>query len=232
MKIFIFCFFSLQLLANTTVRYRGEAHANKDLKNPIIYIENHEVQYDSKGKLVMAVTKYSDPTGKPIAELRSDFKESMTVPAHIVTDFRNGNIQGLRRENGKLVMFDQVKGEAEKTKIITDKESEDRVLVGCQGLNYYVLNNLNTFDFERKVPIRFLIPGKLDYYDFSLEKTGEVDGILDFEIAIQSWILRLFAPKLYVKYDKNKKRIVWYQGLSNITNDKGETQNVTIEYFF
>jgi hypothetical protein len=213
--------------ADQTVHFQGEARIDGQL----VYVENHEVLYDNAGRLLEAKTLYDSPAGKPIAEINSDFRESVTVPDHTVRDFRTGNIQGLRRENGAVVLFDQDPGKPERTRSLTEKDAGDRILVGCQGLNYYLLGNLERLDPKAKLPLRFLIPGKLDYYDFNLERTGEsADGIVDYEISIQDWFLRFFAPKLYVKYDKNAKHLIWYQGLSNITDEKGDPQNVTITY--
>jgi len=72
----------------------------------------------------------------------------------------------------------------------------------------------------------------LDYYDFKMKKVKESkeEGIVEFEIAVQNWFLKLFAPKLFVKYDKIKKHIVWYKGISNIKDDLGKNQIVTITY--
>ena len=213
--------------AEQTAYYQGEAR----MDGKIAYIERHEVLFDGTGKLLQATTHYQDPTGRPIADLQSDFRDSLTVPTHVIRDFRTGNLQGLRREGEKIILFDEDPGKPERTRILNTKDAGDRILVGCQGLNYYLLGNLESLDPETKLPLRFLIPGKLDYYDFTLQKTGEsADGIVDFEIAIENWFLRLFAPKLYVKYDKKEKHLVWYRGLSNITNEKGETQVVTITY--
>jgi hypothetical protein len=98
-------------------------------------------------------------------------------------------------------------------------------------LNYDLLGNLEKIDPDTKVPIRFLIPGKLDTFDFALRKTAESpDGIVDFEVTVQNWILKLFAPKLYLRYDKNTRRLMGYRGISNIMDDRGRLQNVTITY--
>lgn len=214
-------------LANKTTFYEGEAK----LDGKTVYLEKHEVLYDDAGKLLQAITRYQDPAGKPIADLQSDFRQSLTVPNHTVKDFRTGNIQGLRREQDKVILFDQDRDKPERTRILNDSDADNRVLVGCQGLNYYLLGNLQAIDPDKPLPLRFLIPGKLDYYDFILNKTAETpEGLVSFEIAIQNWFLKIFAPKLIVKYDKTMKRIAWYQGLSNITNEKGENQVVTITY--
>lgn len=218
--------------ANRVMTYQGNAKADQTL----VYTESHVVEYDDTGKLLKALTRYVAPNGKDIAELQSDFKESLTVPTHVMKDFRTGDLQGLRREGPKFILFDQERGKAEKTREIKEDDADGRILVGCQGLNYYLLSNIGNSAPSHvlsHLPLRFLIPGKLDYYDFMLEqKNVSPEGIIDFEIAIQNWFLKLFAPKLYVKYDKNRQRIIWYKGISNITTDQGGNQTVTIDYVY
>lgn len=210
-----------------TEEVTGTATSN----DKIVYIEKHKVEYSDDGKLLKAETRYESSEGKLLALLKSDFTSSLTVPDHIVEDFRSGDIEGLRRENGKLVLFDKEKDKPERTRVLDEKEEDKRILVGCQGLNYYLLGKLDSSEPIKELPLRFLIPGKLDFYDFDMREIPQSDkGIAEFEISIKNWFLRIFAPKLLAKYDRSTKRLVWYQGLSNIKNDKGENQSVTIEY--
>ncbi len=208
--------------------YRGEATRNGRL----IYVEHHRLTYDRSKKLLFAETIYKNPDGQTIVELKSDFRESLTAPSHTITDYRTGEVQGLKRENGSLILFTKNKDGKEATKLLKEESPERGLMVGCQGLNYYILENLDSIDAQAVLPVRFLIPGKLDYYDFQMRQVGQSERSLDFEIEVKNWFLALFAPTLEVKYDRVNKRILRYEGLSNIKDDKGKNQNVTIEYFY
>lgn len=212
-----------------TENYLGEA--SKDGK--IVYLENHHVSYGPDGKLLTAVTDYISKEGKKLARLESDFRESLTVPSHTVVNYRTGNEQGIRREGNKLILFDRNPGQGERTKVIEEKDKDDHILVGCQGLNYYLLGNMASTISKKHLPLRFLIPGKLDFYDFELEFVREAEkNIFEFEVTIQNFFLKLFAPKLFVRYDGLNKRLLDYRGLSNITDEKGELQSVSIQYHY
>lgn len=214
-------------VAKNLVYYQGTAKVG----DRIVYIEKHEVEYDDSKKLVVAKTRYESSDGKLIAELNSDFRNSLTAPEHTIKDLRSGGVQGVRRNGSKFVLFDQEEGKVEKNRVLEEKDADGRLFVGCQGLNYYLLANLEPLEPGKKLLLRFLIPGKLDYYDFDLSEISRPeDNIAEYEIAINNWFLKIFAPTLRVKYDRKLKRIIWYEGISNIKSDKGENQKVQIEY--
>lgn len=209
--------------------YTGTARAS----GKVVYLEHHNVEYDTSGRVLEAETRYVRPDGTPIAVLRSDFRESLTVPNHRAEDFRFQEVQGLRRQGSEIILYFQDKGGPEYTRSLGTQTGQDRVLVGCQGLNYYLLSNFSSFPADQIVPLRFLIPGKLDFYDFDMKRLGAPKGsIQEFEIQVKNWILALFAPTLRVKYDTQKKQIVWYDGISNIKSDEGTNQTVTIDYVY
>lgn len=238
-KVFVLAAFLATALAafaraERTMEYQGEARLVSE-RSPgrVVYLERHRVTLADDGRPIQAETRYEAPDGRLLAELRSDFRESLTVPSHTTTDHRTGNTHGLRRENGRVVLFDRMPNKPERTRILTAKDAGDRLLVGCQGLNYYLGDRVERQKSPSRLPLRFLIPGKLDYYDFGLTSKGtSADGIAEFEVTIQSWFLRIFAPKLEVKYDTTRGRLVWYRGISNILNDQGENQAVEITYSY
>jgi len=77
----------------------------------------------------------------------------------------------------------------------------------------------------------FLTPGSLDYFNLKLEylRTNSKNQII-LEAKVSNILLRLFAPKLTMVYDAKTKKIISYDGLSNISDDKDKTQAVRIAY--
>ncbi|HRK01213.1 MAG TPA: hypothetical protein PLH57_00985, partial [Oligoflexia bacterium] len=109
--------------------YRGEAKN----QGKIVYIERHRVFLDQAGKIERAETEYERSDGSKIASLSSDFRSSLTSPDHTIIDLRTGEVQGVRRESEKIVLFYKEKDKPEETKTLTGEEIHERVLVGCQG---------------------------------------------------------------------------------------------------
>jgi hypothetical protein len=211
-----------------TIRYFGEAR--KD--DQIIYREFHEVTYSPRNKLLKSKTEYKAPEGGVLCSLDSDYTLHSSAPTHTVFDYQTEEYYGIRYENNELVMFHKYKDASEKTKKI-DASSKDQTLVAAQGLNYFILENIEVLESKENIPFTFLIPGRLDEFNFVLKKVNQPsDESLDLELKVKSFWLKFFAPKMLLKYDKIKKRLVYYKGLSNIRDKNGDRQVVEITYSY
>ncbi len=217
------------LAAQTTTIWRFSSRAVKDGR--LVYDEKHEAEYRD-GKIFRGRTDYLAPDGTPLAYIESFFTESLTAPSHIFVDYRNGFTHGTRYENGLPVLFAREQGKAERSRVLTERNNGRALMVGCQGLFYYLQEDFAVVREQRRIPVRLLITGTLDVYDFELEYKGEKDGVADLVIHISNRFLRLFAPKLDVKYDAVNKKMLYYRGLSNIQDDRGRLQTVEIVYTY
>jgi hypothetical protein len=82
----------------------------------------------------------------------------------------------------------------------------------------------------KKLDLLFLIPGRLDAYNFYLKVKKSSSETVEFDIEIDNWFLRMFAPKLELVYDRKKGRLLLYKGLSNLTDENKKMMNVEISY--
>lgn len=217
------------LSAQPATIWRFSSRAEKDGR--LVYDEKHEAEYRD-GKIFRGRTDYLSPDGTPLAYIESFFTESLTAPSHIFVDFRNGFTHGTRYENGLPVLFAREQGKPERSRILTERNDGRALMVSCQGLFYYLQENFSVVREKRRIPVRLLITGTLDVYDFELEYRGEKDGVADLVIHISNRFLRLFAPKLDVKYDAVNRKMLYYRGLSNIQDDRGRLQTVEIVYTY
>lgn len=211
----------------TIEKYSGTA---KNKKGEIVYIENHTTSFNDKGRVLKAETDYVDKNGTLLGHISSDFTSKLTAPAHAYTDARTKEQHGIRYDGDKIILFLKEKNGKEETKTFTNEIAEGGIIVGCQGLHYYLRENFDDVVSKKSIPVKMLIPGKLDYYSFNMKYIGEKDGLVEFNIAIDSFFLKLFAPSLTIKYDKATRHLVHYEGLSNILDADGEIQNVEITY--
>ena len=211
-----------------TFHYFGEARN----KGQIIYNEFHEVTYDKNNKIISSKTEYKDPEGTLLSELESDYENSLTTPIHTVKDYTSQRTFGIRSENHELYMFHQIGNEKEKTKQLPSASS-DEVTVAAQGLNYYIVENFDLLLDQKKIPIKFILPSNFDYFRIVLEHSKDpTDKTVEFTIKMKSFWLKIFAPTMTLRYDKAKKRILFFKGLSNIRDKNGNRQVVEINYSY
>jgi len=208
--------------------YEGVAR-NTDGK--VLYIEKHKAEFNEDGKITRATTNYVRENGELVGVLKSDFTKVVTAPDYLFRDLRDGSEHGIRLSGKELILFKRDQNGKEQEKVFYKSEFDEGVLlVGCQGLHYYLIDNLAEIKRRDKIPIKFLIPGKLTYYSFTMYYQGENDGIVKLKIKISNFFLRFFAPDLEVLYRKSDRKLLKYFGVSNLLDDKGELQKVSIEY--
>ena len=221
-------FLSLNIAQAKTFRYSGEAR--KD--DQVIYREFHEVTYNLKNIILSSKTRYEANDGNLLSTLDSDYTVNSSAPIHTVTDYITEETYGIRYEDNELIMFHKNKNTAEKIKKI-DVSSKDKIFVAAQGLNYFIVQNIENLESKESIPFTFLIPGKLDEFNFILKRINNpTEETLNLELKIKSFWLKLFAPKMLLKYDTLKKRLLYYKGLSNIRDKNGDRQVVEINYSY
>lgn len=225
MKLLTFALFFSGLVYGETQVYRGEAR----LKGKIVYLEKHTTEI-SGGKVKSSVTEYTSPDGKLLAKLSNNFEKSLNAPENEMLDLSHKNKHGVRYENDKIVMYNQDDNEKEKSKLLNPRDFKNKLIVAGQGLHYYIVGNMEDIILKGKLDMRFLIPGRLDSYNFYMKMKKSSSETVEFEIEIDNWFLRMFAPKLELVYDRKKSRLLSYKGLSNIRDKDKEIMNVEITY--
>ncbi len=195
----------------------------------IVYVERHTVVYD-QSSLIKSMTEYVDPEGKSIATLQSDFTHSLAAPDFVLRDKRHHSLQGLRWINGQTEVFSREK-EAKKIvkKVLTPG---NQTMIGGEGLIYYIAENLQEIIKKKGESFKYVVPGRLETFDFIITPIAHNSKQAEFEVRMKSWIMRFFSSRLKLIYDLPKKRLLSYEGLSNLRNSDGEMMSVDIQYMY
>jgi hypothetical protein len=226
-KRFLFLFLGLTVLS--AVRARGESMTHRGIaKNgagKVVYIEHHTIT-SLDGVLKSSETDYYGPDrNTKIATLRSDYARSRSMPTYEFVDLRSNYREGMRYLDGRYVVYYQKPKEAEKAKNLREGES----LFSCQGWHYYLIENLNVLE-QQDIALNLVLPSELDFYSFKIQRTATDGNMIVANLELSNWLLSFFVPKLRLTYDKQQKKIVEYQGISNILGENGNRQEVTIHY--
>jgi len=222
--------FSLQVEAEERIEKYSSVARKKD--GARAYEEQHEVTFVGS-QVRTAKTRYLDSKGEWIGEMSSNFANKVTVPEYEYKDLRTGTSHGIRSDGTKMTLWHKNKeGKTESADFDENKFPSGTLLVGCQGLHYYLIDNLNVVREKKKIPIVYFIPGKLDYYRFTLKLESEDDTYVFLKLSIDNFFLNLLTSSLHLKYRKSDRRLVQFSGLSNITDENDQMQNVVIDYAY
>lgn len=195
----------------------------KDTKK-VLYTEQHTLSYDGD-KLLTSHTRYFDPNGKLIAQMKSDYRQSLMMPTYTFEDLRRGSTEGLELRDSKYYIFHQNPQEKRQEKLIENPQG----IFSCQGWHYYIVKNIEEIQ-SKDLNLNLLFPSKLDYYSFNLQKESSKDSVLQLRLEFSNWFVRLFAPRLDLTYDASKRKLLSYVGPSNILDLNGDIQYVKVVY--
>ena len=225
MKLFLIC-----LLIGSSAHSETQVfEAVAKYEGQIAYVERHTVIYD-QDTLIKSMTEYVDSEGRPIGTLQSDFTHSIAAPDYIFRDKRHQSMQGLRWNHGQTELFSRDKGEKKIVKkvLIPGKET----MIGGEGLIYYIADNLQQIIAKKGEDFQFVVPGRLETFNFFIEPVAHNSKQAEFEIHMKSWLMKYFSPRLKLIYDLQKKRLKSYEGLSNLRDRNGEMMSVDIQYLY
>lgn len=201
--------------------YKGIA---KNQAGEVLYEEFH-TEFIKNGRVDSVVTEYKNQAGKNIALLETNLRKNLRSPEHTFTDYRYKESHGLKWEGDQLIIFSQEEKKMKRLKYNIQKNS-----VGGQGFHFYILSKMSEWNSKSSEIFDFIIPGKLDSYDFALSVKENNDKKITFVVEIDNWFLSMFAPSLLVEYDKKRRVLTRYEGLSNLKDKNGDVQRVIITY--
>ncbi len=202
----------------------------RDDRGEIAYTENHRMIYEN-GRPQRNETRYRDAKGQEIAVLNSNFAGNPYVPNYAFEDRRFGRQDGTFVDGAWIKIYGRA---AENAPVQQDMVRLEKDMVTGQGLHVYLRDHLDELDKGGAVQqVRFLVP--LEGRDFAfrirrLDTPGDDPDTVAFNIEADSWLLRLVAPTLEVRYDRATRRLLSYRGASNLLNADQGPQSVTITY--
>lgn len=192
----------------------------------VLYLEDHVVRR-AADRLLRAETLYRDPQRKLIAVLRTDFSADPFAPSYQFRDLRTGAAEAVEVSKNGLTLRSSKRSR-------TLPLSEDGRLAAGQGLDRLVRERLEALAGGEEIAVAYAIPSRLDTFQFRVRASEERAGgaTLAVRVELQSWILRLLAPKLEVEYDRATRRLVRYRGVSNLEDASGKHPQVEITYAY
>ena len=207
-----------------TESYVGYAY-KEGVKTPVYTEKFTEKIVD--GKPTETSTKYYDANNKLIAHRTLNFSKSTFTPDFKTEDLRTGYIEGAEASGKKYRLFVRENNESNlKEKIITIPEPA--VIDG--GFNQYIKANWSALEKGKTLVFNFAVASRLDYYKMRAVKISATEKTMKVKIEPERRILRLLASPIVVNYDIQTKRILSYEGISNISDEHGDNFMIKLVY--
>ena len=231
MAIIILTSLSLILVGFSTrhaLKYKGTA---TDLQSgKFYYTEEHEEVKVASAQSETSIL-FKDAQQKTIVTKTIDYTKSEIHPDFIQEDSRDGYLEAATTKDG-ITELKCRKTFKKKTESKILRIPEPAVIDG--GFTYFVKANWEKLIAGGVIVFNFAVPSQLDYYTFRVSKIKEniVDGkkTVLFKMEPDQLILRAIVKPIMLTYNADTKRLMQYEGISNINDEHGKSYHVRITY--
>jgi hypothetical protein len=207
-----------------TESYKGYAY-EKGSKSPL-YTEAFTDKFID-GKKAETTTLYYNDEQKLIARRTLDFSESQYAPDFKTEDLRTGFMEGAEKKGHSVRLFFRKNSDADLEEK-TIRIPEPAVVDG--GFNQYIKDNWSALVQGEAVTFYFAVPNRLDYYKLRATKVSSSASEMTIRIQPDQSVLRWIASPIVVKYNTDSKRIISYEGKSNIQHENGNNPVIKLLY--
>lgn len=181
-----------------------------------MYREQHWIRREGE-QPVERLVLYRCPNGSAFARKQIDYRPSALAPNFTLDDRRAGYREGLRRSPGPVVFFRENGKTTERS-----ASAGGAPLVVDAGFDEFIRKQWAPLVAGKTLPLNFAVPSRLRSMSFSVSRAGE--GQIAGE---KSWLFRLkltgllglIAPSIDVSYGQQSRRLLRFEGMSNLRDD-------------
>lgn len=200
-----------------------EGVARDPQDNALLYREQHLLRRQD-GQPLERLVLYRCADGTPFARKRVDYRGSPQAPSFSLEDARDGYGEGLRRGGGgDTVWVRERRGGSERSAPLRGHPQ----LVADAGFDEFIRRNWRPLLAGESVPLRFAVPARLESLGFKVSRVGAArfgdEPAELFRLRLGGW-LGWIAPHIDVAYGRDSRRLLRFEGLSNLRADDGESQ--------
>ena len=170
----------------------------------VLYLEEYDCVEDGS----LCRVDYRDSGGSLIASKEVDYSRSLVAPALTFEDFRsNASIEVAPMDGPELVVD--------------------------AGFDNYVRERWDELTTGESVRFSFLVAGRDKPLPMRAEETGEcAEGEVCLEVGLDAWLIGSLVPPIRLTYERETRRLLRFEGVSNLRDDEGRSRRVDIRYSY
>lgn len=214
--VLFFILFSSAIYAqkNDLIHYIGSAY---DLKNNTLIYTDEYKEYLTDNLQLAAKVVYRYPNGDIIATKNIVYSDNFSSPSFSFSNQITGVLASILVSTSNINIRYRESFDSEfKTK--TTSFQEDMVIDA--GFHYFIIQNWDKLIRGKAVPIKYVSPSKQSVFSLQAKKIRSEPWknkeTTLFLLEIRNPILRLFVDNIILRYETNSRRLLTYEGLSNI----------------
>ena len=202
-----------------------EGAARDPVSGNLLYREQHLVR-SADARPVERLVLYRCPGGEAFARKRVDYRPSLLAPSFALEDARAGYREGLRRADGKTVVWSGQDAPRALSGAATG-------LVADAGFDEFLRTHWASLLAGRAQPLAFVVPslGRSLAFQVRPRGRGEIDGapVEQFRLKLDG-LLGAVGPNMEVAYDAGDRRLRRFTGLTNLRDDRGRQMRARIDF--
>ncbi|RAP29517.1 hypothetical protein DID78_03485 [Candidatus Marinamargulisbacteria bacterium SCGC AG-343-D04] len=223
----MFCLGST-VMSDSLVHYVGKAY---DIKTKEFLYKEEYKEFKDGGDL-KATSVYTNKKNDIIARKELIYKQNFQAPCLEFYNEVTGVIASVNvGENMEIAYRSSFSKSFKRSQqLVSDYTVVD------SGLHYYIVKHWDALLSGKETPVRYVSPSKRRDFLLSVKKNRieEWRGreTVLFKVQPQSFFLRLFLKPIMIRYELKQKRLITYQGISNIKLSKKINKiYMELEYF-
>ncbi len=219
--VFLFFAFPVQALELRTMV--GYAYAENS--DELLYIEKHQRWFEGE-QIRQQQVSYTTPEGEEFASKVLSFPDGALRPQFALRDQRNGYVETLQ-ESADGYVVGAIKG---KTRRWREKQLSNVDFIADAGFDRLIAERWDDLMAGEVVDLPFLVPALLKTVGFQLRKIEQTADTVTFRMQADSFFIRLLAKPIDCRYDLQSRDLVYYEGLSNLRNERLKNFSVRIKF--
>ena len=109
-------------------------------------------------------------------------------------------------------------------------KSFEELVVESEVFRQFVAANLDALARGRSLSAKLVLPAQMGQYEVRISTQQMQGNRIQLAVELKNWFMRLFAPKIEVEYDLDTRRLLWYRGISMVSNKENKNVEVVTTY--
>jgi hypothetical protein len=202
--------------------FSGDAY---DLSSGVLLFREGHYRYTTAG-VAQHLVLYRCPDGRPFARKLARDDGDAQAPDFDLIDARLNYHEGVRRRGNQREVY--VQRTADLPELVDPLAMPSGGVIDA-GFDEFVRRHWDELEAGQTLSVPYLVPSRRVFYSFKA-KMDNVNNAATrtIRLSLGAWYAFL-VPHIDVIYDRASRRLLHYEGLSNIRNADGKSYKVRIE---